>query len=149
MAELVRQDQDARNESRRIRDFLAQDDSQRKSPAATLAALRARLGELDAARARMRQALRSGFPAYEQLVHPQPIALQGLQAMLGPADALVNIQPTRGAVYVWVLGKTGAPAFHRAQIDEGEVRVLAQRMRRTLDFGTFSGSPPPFDSAAS
>lgn len=148
IADVVRQEQDAKNELRALRDFLGAEAEARSIAADAVAALRARVTALEQARAALQSRLKNQLPEYEQLLRPRPADGAQLRRSLAAHEALVSILPAGDAVYVWAVTADGAPRFHRAGLTEAQMDALVQRLRRTLDFGTFAGRVPAFDAAA-
>jgi len=88
---------------------------------ATLAAIDARIAEID-------ERLKAEFPDYAALVSPLPLSVEGVQALLGPDEALILIldtpewKPTSEESFLWVVTKTGEPKWVRSEL--GPRRLL-------------------------
>ncbi len=147
---LVRQDQDARNEIKGLRNYLSGETGGAASPLPSVAAqMRERIALLERARAEVQVKIKATFPDYEKLVRPLPPSTTEIQARLKNDEALVVLQPTDEAVYVWALSKDGAGSFHRAAVSHAELSRLVKRLRVSLDVaGLPANRRPAFDHAA-
>jgi CHAT domain-containing protein len=153
LSNLVRQDQDARNEIKGLRNFLSGDAGGSSSPLPQIAAqMRERITLLEKTRADVQVKIKAAFPDYEKLVRPSPPSTANIQANLQADEALVVLQPTDNATYVWVLsrsGGNGAGTFHRANIGNADLAKLVKRLRVSLDVaGLATSRMPAFDHAA-
>jgi CHAT domain-containing protein/tetratricopeptide (TPR) repeat protein len=133
--------------------------------AARLAAIDARLREIDAA-------LASGFPSYAAFVQPEALAVEQVQEALNPNEALVllldtpDLKPTAEETLVWVVTKTnmrwvrsdlGTPSLARevaalrCGLDyDGTWGTAASRCAKLLgtdytESDRGQGKSPPFD----
>ncbi len=98
-----------------------------------------RLTEID-------QRLRSGFPEYSTLVQPEPLTIDGAQALLGANEALVamldtaKVAGTPGETFVWVVTKT-ASRWVRSEVGTKGLRDYVDVLRCGLDYdGAWKGS---------
>ena len=151
LANLVRQDQDARNEIKGLRSYLSGEAGGATS--STLpqiaAQMRERITVLEKLRAQMQNKIKAAFPDYEKLVRPSPPTTNNIQANLKSDEALVVLQPTDNAVYVWAIPKDGAGVFNRASVTNAQLAALVKRLRSSLDVaGTEANRRPAFDHAA-
>jgi CHAT domain-containing protein len=151
LSDLVRQDQDARNEMKGLRNFLSGEAGGAASPLPEVAAkMRERIALLEKSRADVQVQIKAKFPDYERLVRPLPPSTTEIQARLKSDEALVVLQPTDSATYVWAVNKDGTSQFHRAAVSESELKRLVTRLRGTLDVAGQSASRmPAFDHVAS
>jgi CHAT domain-containing protein len=147
---LVRQDQDARNEIKGLRNYLGGETGGTASPLPSVAAqMRERINLLEKSRAELQAQIKAKFPDYEKLVRPLPPSTADIQARLKSDEALVVLQPTDDAVYVWALSKDGAGSFHRAAVSNAQLSRLVKRLRTSLDVaGLAEKERPVFDHAA-
>ncbi|SJM94498.1 CHAT domain-containing protein [Crenothrix polyspora] len=67
------------------------------------------------------KALQQDFPAYAQLIHPEPITLEKVQALLKPDEALLTYLVDEEASYVFVVRPGQAPVLHR--LDRGHQAI--------------------------
>ncbi|MEN9587622.1 MAG: hypothetical protein RIT15_1197 [Pseudomonadota bacterium] len=150
LSDLVRQDQDARNEIKGLRNYLSGEAGGASSPLPAVAAqMRERITLLEKTRAGVQIKIKAAFPDYERLVRPHPPSTTDIQAKLQNDEALVVLQPTTDATYVWVIGKDGASMFNRAAVTNAQLTALIKRLRATLDVaGIEPNRRPAFEHAA-
>jgi hypothetical protein len=150
LADVVRREQDAVNETRALYAFIAeQSDREQDRRGDTIVGLmNQRIGELERIRVALKADIARQFPDYDRLVNPQPPSPADIAQRLAEGEVFISMLPTRSAVYVWAVGKSGT-AFHRASLDEPALRALVQRIRKTLDVAGDGASMPRFDAQAS
>lgn len=149
LGELVRRDQDAKQEMVALLAFLAQQsgESQEKRLESVTAQMRARINEIEKDRANLRVDITRQFPEYEKLINPKPPSLTDVANGLAQGEAFISLMPTTEYVYVWAVSKTGS-AFHRANVSQVELQKLVVRLRKTLDVAGATNLPK-FDELAS
>ena len=149
LVDLVRQDQELRNQIRSLRKYMDGTGGAIDTLLPALAAkTRNRIDDLEAQRRDLQARIKGRFPDYEQILRPRPAALADVAARLAPDEALVAMLPTDRSVYIWAVGADGNAAFHRDKLSRGELNLLVRRVRRTLDFNEMGGKLRPFDRAA-
>jgi CHAT domain-containing protein len=150
LADVVRREQDAKNEIAGLRRYLSGEaGSASASPLPEVAAqMRARIAGLDADRSKYQQEIKARFPDYERLVRPTMPGPQDIARQLDATQALLMVLPTAEAVYVWSVASDKPAAFARVAMSEAEVNQLVKRLRSNLDFASFKGVPTRFDNAA-
>lgn len=134
LARAVRERQDTlafwRNVDRRLVEALSREGVERDL--ALEARLRQRRTELLAELTAQDRALASNFPAYVELTGAEPLDPAGVQALLGPDEALMSLFVTPDATHVWIVRRQGASMF-RIEIDEAEIVELVAAIRETVD----------------
>jgi CHAT domain-containing protein len=149
LADVVRREQDAKNEIAALRRYLSGEAGASTSPLPEIAAqMRARIAALEAERIRYQQEIKAKFPDYERLVRPTMPSAQDIARQLDSSQALLMVLPTPDAVYVWAVASDRPAAFARVTMPEAQVNQLVTRLRSNLDFASFKGAPTRFDSAA-
>ncbi len=149
LADVVRREQDARNEILGLRRYLSGEAGGSASPLPLVAAqMRERIALLEAERRRWQAEIKAKFPDYERLVRPAMPSAQDIARQLDPAQALLLILPTTDAVYAWAVSNDKPAAFVRVAMPSAEVNQLVARLRRSLDFSGMRAAPAGFDSAA-
>lgn len=152
LADLVRRQQDSQQQIRALYELLsnilalpaAQQDPQ------TLTRLRAQLSSLEAAHQRLLAEITRNFPHYAQLVTPQPVTLEQVQASLRDGEALVALYVTPTRTLVWGVPRHGQIAFAVVPLGTEQVEQRVSNLRHALDPGvTTLGEIPEFDLAAS
>lgn len=151
LADIVRRDQNARNELDVLYAYLSRhaDDAQENRLEAVSTQMRSRIAELEQTRSGLRAEIAQGFPEYGQLVRPAPPAPADVARQLGPSEVLVSLLPGRSHVHVWAVTRDGPVLYHRAELDPAHLASLVQRLRGTLDVADRATGRPTFDSAAS
>ncbi len=149
LADVVRQEQDAKNEIAGLRRFLSGELGSSETPLPQVAAqMRERIAVLEAERNRLQAEVKAKFPNYDRLIHPQAPTVQDVAQKLGPDQALLLVLPARSAVYVWAISSDRPPAFVQAGMDEARVTQLVARLRKQLDFGSERSAGTVFDAGA-
>jgi CHAT domain-containing protein len=149
LVDLVRQDQELRNEVRSMRKYMDGTGGTIDTLLPALAAkTRNRIDALEQQRRELQARIKGRFPDYEQILRPRPAALADVADRLAPDEALVAILPTDRSVYVWAVGAAGPGAFHRERLSRGELNLLVRRVRQTLDFNEMGGKLRAFDRSA-
>jgi CHAT domain-containing protein len=149
LADVVRREQDAKNEVAGIRRYLSGETGGVSSPLPQIAAqMRERIAVLEADRVKLQAEIKAKFPDYDHLVRPTPPTVQQVASRLEPQQALLMLLPTTDAVYVWAVASDRPPAFIRAKLTEPQVNTLVTRLRSQLDFGANAKAGQQFDSAA-
>lgn len=148
----IRREQDLAREAqslqRILRDLLdATADQQLPKVSADM---RSRIDAIARERAELQAGIARRFPAYANLVRPQPPTLAEARAALAPGEALLNLLPAEGGTFVWALRRDGPVAFARAPVGSAELAARVQALRRALDPGEvdFATGLPAFDLAA-
>ena len=107
MVALTRESQDLdaawRDADHKLFDALTQPDSPANRTA--IDGLRKRIAELDARIAAVHEQLEKQFPEYAALISPKPISVADVQALLGPAEALVFWLPGEKETTVFAMTK--------------------------------------------
>jgi tetratricopeptide (TPR) repeat protein/CHAT domain-containing protein len=113
------------------------------------AANMARLGIIDTRIAEIDNRLNTDFPDYAALVSPSPLSVEGVQAQLGPDEALILIldtpkrSPTPEETFLWVVTKTEA-RWARSEIGTQALRREVAALRCGLDYdGTWGAEASP------
>jgi CHAT domain-containing protein len=149
LAEVVRQEQDAKNEVAALRRYLSGDAGSAETPLPQVATkMRERIAVLENQRTKLQAEIKAKFPEYERLVRPQPPSVQEIAAQLEPSQALLMLLPTQHAVYVWAVASDRTAGFARVDMDEERLIGLVASLRAQLDFGASSQAGTAFNSAA-
>jgi CHAT domain-containing protein len=148
LAAVVRQEQDAKNESAGLRRYLSGEAGGAASPLPEIASqMRARVAELETQRQRLQAEIKAKFPDYDNLVRPAPPSVQTIAQQLDASQALVLLLPTVDAVYVWAVAQDRPAKFARVTMAEDEVNAAVTRLRKDLDFAGMRRAPKTYDSA--
>ena len=149
LADVVRREQDAKNEVSALRRFLSGEAGAAQSPLPEIAVkMRDRITLLENERVKLRAEIKAKFPDYDRLVRPPPPTIADIAQQLSPEQGLLMVLPTPDAVYVWAVAADRPAAFARASLSEAQVNALVTRLRAQLDFDSSSQAGKQFDSAA-
>lgn len=111
LADLVRQEQDARNEIKGLRDYLAGQAGGAQSTLPEIAAqMRDRIGALERQRMALQAQIKAAFPGYERLVRPLPPQIDEIAKVLSAQEALVFLMPETQGVHVWAVAQQDGKA---------------------------------------
>ena len=150
LSDIVRREQDAKNEINGLRKYLAGETGGAASPPPEIAVqMRARIAELETARQGLQAQIKASFPDYERLVRPTAPTVVDIAKGLAADEALLMLLPTEDAVYVWAVPSSGTPAFARVALPQAELAALVRDTRRSLDFAQMGGRVNPFNAKAS
>jgi CHAT domain-containing protein len=148
LADLVRQEQDAKNEIRGLLSFLQGDAGGAQSPLPEIAAqMRDRIANLEKQRMALQGRIKAGFPGYERLVRPLPPSLDEIATRLTAEEALWVFMPDATGVSVWAVKQVqGQPLarFHRANMDQTRLQQLVNTLRGSLESLGTQGKLVPF-----
>ena len=149
LADVVRREQDAKNEIAGLRRFLSGEIGSSETPLPQVAAqMRERIAELEAERSKLQAEVKSKFPDYDRLVHPQAPTVRDIAQQLAPNQALVLLLPGAEGVYAWAVSRDQPAVFVKSPMTETQVKQLVGKLRSQLDFGSNANAGSQFDGAA-
>ncbi len=149
MVDVVRLEQDAKNEIAGLRRFLSGDAGGNALQLPGVAAqMRTRIALLETERIKYQREIKAKFPDYDRLVRPSMPNAQDIAQQLDASQALLMVLPTTDAVYVWAVARDKPAAFSRVAMPETEINELVKRLRNNLDFANIKGAPTQFDNVA-
>lgn len=88
------------------------------------------------------KALQQDFPAYAQLIHPVPIDVEKVQALLKPDEALLAYLVDENTSYVFVVRPGQAPVLHRLNSGQQALENTVTRLRVALQNPQQDGLKP-------
>ena len=103
----------------------------RADPALDDATRRQRLEELDVALRVNDQALAKGFPAYLDIVAPDPLTIAEAQALLDPDEALIQMHQGQNWLTLWLISKRHV-LWHRLPVTHSDAVELVAMYRDTM-----------------
>jgi CHAT domain-containing protein len=149
LSELVRQEQDAKNEIRAVRAYLQGEAGNASSTLPEVAAqMRERINQLEKERLQYQAQIKSSFPDYERLVRPLPPNLDEIAKKLTNNEALLVVMPDATGVNVWAVKQVdGKPQakFHRAILTEAQITRSVDVLRQSLESLGTQGRVLPFN----
>jgi CHAT domain-containing protein len=112
-----------------------------------IADMKTRIETIKKERVTLHTDIEKRFPAYANLIRPQPPSLAEARAILQPDEALINIFATDSATYLWAFKKNGPVAFASAKLSREELAKRVQTLRKALDPGdvNLTTGIPDFD----
>lgn len=148
MADVVRREQDARNEITGLRRYLAGELGDSDSPLPQVAAqMRERIAVLERQRSALQAEVKAKFPEYDRLIHPDAPTAKDIARQLNPEQALVLLLPAADTVYVWAIANDRPARFVRSSLNSAAVSDMVKKLRAQLDFGAAWDAGKRFDSA--
>ena len=151
LAEIIREDQDAKHEIdaryRRLTLLLGR-------PAANpvpdgVAVLEAEIEALHRKRQALTQRIETSFPAYAQLVTPRPVTVAEARSALDPDEALISIYTSGQRTFLWAVRQGGETTFAVVPLGGPALAELVRRVRKAVDPEVTSlDEIPEFDLAA-
>jgi len=148
LADLVRRDQDAKQQLSGLDRTLANQLSQStdRQDARVVTELRSRIDALRRARAALATQITRDFPAYDELTHPKPVTVDQVRATLRAGEALVATLVTRERTFVWAVPQSGPVAFASSPIGAQQMETTVATLRRALEpRANTLGDIPDFD----
>lgn len=125
LADLVRQEQDARQEIKGLRDYLAGQAGGAQSTLPEIAAqMRDRISSLEKQRLGLQAQIKAAFPGYERLVRPLPPQIDEIAKVLSPQEALIFLMPEPQGVHVWAVAQQDGKAQARHHWVSGSLEEL-------------------------
>ncbi len=148
LAEVVRREQDAKNEIKALRSYLSGEAGQAQSILPVIAEqMRARIAVLEKLRDTLQAEIKAKFPDYDRLVRPEPVQARQLAAQLAPDEAVLVMMPGAEATYVWLIGQNEQNSgFMRVPQSSAQITAQVQALRKTLDFPETGPRIPAFNT---
>jgi CHAT domain-containing protein len=146
LAELLRQEQDARLQARALLEDLQEgaDDGRADKDSD---ALRERLSAAEARVLALGDELRQRFPEFERLIRPPLPSPAAVGRLLRPEEALWLALPTPLGLFQWLVGADGQARFRRVDVPLEQLQKDVEALRSSLDFSRHGGRIPRFDHA--
>lgn len=111
---------------RQLTDDLSKPPSKRRTDT------RSKMAELDRRRDTIERRLEKEFPAYFDLVKPDPLTIAEVQAQLKPDEALISTVTGIRQTFVWVVTAEGA-SWHAAPVSSVWLEASVGTLRKSLD----------------
>jgi len=151
LADLIRREQDARNQVAALYGAVANAASVAagKQDAAVITSIRQDAGTLQRARRALLDKIKQDFPDYGQLISPTPATITEIRGALRPGGALVNTYVAPDRTYVWAVPASGPVSFAIVPIGEARLASIVAGLRASLDVSaTTLADIPAFDVVA-
>ena len=151
LSDIIRKEQDARNEITTLSTYIANQNSEvaEKRNPQVVAQMRERKLELEAQRKEYKAQIQKQYPEYFQLIQPKSPSHTDVAKQLKADELFVSILPMDDQTYVWAIDAQGGVSFHRSPLTESAVQGLVTRIRKTLDVAGYGSKAPAFAHADS
>jgi CHAT domain-containing protein len=134
LADLVRREQDARQQINTIKSILmntlAAPENQQHPTA--IKNLKNKLDTLGKARSVLMAEIKRRFPKYSEFTDPQPARVDQAQTYLRPGEVLVSIYVSENNTYIWAVPYRGKVKFFIAALGRNETRKIVDSLRNAL-----------------
>lgn len=150
LAEVVRKDQDAKNELTNLYAYISSQGSEgadRRNPE-IVKTMRARVSELEATRKTIKVQIQQEFPEYFQLLQPRSPLPQDIAKNLKANELFVSVLPSDKETYVFAVASDGKVVLHRAVMGQAEAAKQVAHLRKNLDVAGLGHQAPAFDVSA-
>lgn len=151
LSELVRKEQDAKNEIKGLSAYLQVDDGDAQSTQAEVATqIRMRINTLQQDRSKLQAEIKVGFPEYERLVRPLPPKLDEIGQRLNNDEALLVVMPDVTFTNVWVVKQVKGEVqakFQRAAINLEQLNKIVATLRKSLESLAMQGRLTKYDDS--
>ncbi|CCQ72576.1 CHAT domain-containing protein [Magnetospira sp. QH-2] len=151
LADLIRQEQDARLQTASLNALLAdllslpkdqQDDDGQES-------LKKEIDHLRETRADLMEEIEDDYPDYAALINPKAPTLEQARALLKPGEALISTYVGRRRTFVWAQPSDGEARFTAIAAGRDDMGDLVALVRSALEpHAATLGDIPPFDVQA-
>ena len=150
LADIIRKEQDAKNEIATLTSYIRGQDSAESSKQTpqVIEQMRARLKEIEGQRKDYKAQIQKGYPEYFQLIQPKSPSHAEIAQQLKPDELFLSIIPMEEQTYIWAIDAQGQVRFHNAAISERDVASLVDKIRKTLDVAELGSKAPNFDYAS-
>lgn len=150
LADIIRKEQDARNEVSTLNAYIANQNSQtheNRNPQ-VVEQMRQRKLQIEAQRKEYKAQIQKQYPEYFQLIQPKSPTHLEIAQQLRADELFLTLMPMGDKTYVWAIDASRAIDFHAAALSEAEVDQLVTRIRKTLDVAELGNKAPAFDQAS-
>lgn len=147
LSDIIRKEQDARNEISSLNAYIAMQNSEapEKQNPQVVAQMRARKLALESQRKEFKAQIQKGYPEYFQLLQPKSPSHTDIAQQLKSDELFVSVLPMDDKTYVWAIDAQGEVHFHNAALAETDIKTLVSRIRKTLDVADLGARAPTFD----
>jgi CHAT domain-containing protein len=150
LSDIIRQEQDAKNEMASLMAYIggqaSEGDGKRVLPQ-VVEQMRVRLRELEGQRRTYKAEIQKRYPEYFQLIQPKAPSHTDIAQRLQADELFVQVLPLDGETYVWAVDHQGRLHFHLWNQGSRQINEAVDGLRRTLDVVSLGDKAPPFDHA--
>jgi CHAT domain-containing protein len=151
LSDIIRKEQDARNEISSITAYVTNQNSEvaEKRNPQVVAQMRERKRALELERKEYKIQIQKQYPEYFQLIQPKSPSHTDIARQLKSDELFISILPMDDKTYVWAIDAEASLHFHNAPLSEKDVHGLVTHIRKTLDVAELGTRAPAFDFADS
>ncbi len=149
LSDIIRKEQDARNEVTTLNAYIANQNAQtddKRNPQ-VVEQMRQRKHQIEAQRKEYKAQIQKQYPEYFQLIQPKSPSHTEIAQQLRADELFVTIMPIGDKTYVWAIDNAANIRFHTADIGEKELDQAVNSIRKTLDVADLGPKAPAFDHA--
>lgn len=148
LADLVRREQDTRNQITALRttlsNLLSTPSNQRSDSA--IKDLRNEIETFSRARSALLEEISKRFPKYAHFINPQPVLLSVVRESLRPGESLIYLYTSDDRTYIWAIPYEGEGMFFFSPLGKKEAAQIVAKLRNSLDSHPSTlGDIPAFD----
>ncbi|MEY4362918.1 MAG: hypothetical protein RLZZ24_270 [Pseudomonadota bacterium] len=151
LADVIRKDQDAKNELTYLYSYIAgqgSEGSERRNPE-IVKSMRARITDLEGVRKNIKAEIQRDYPDYFQLLQPKTPAPQDIAKLLKSDEVFISLLPTPDETYVFAIAPDGNVLFQKSRLTQTDMTRMVGRIRTTLDVADRGTRAPAFDAQTS
>lgn len=151
LADIIRQEQDAKNEIVTLNSYISgqsTEEERRRNPQ-VVEQMRKRIRELEAARRDYKAEINKRYPEYFQLIQPRAPKPSDIAKLLKSDELFVSVMPLEDKTFVWAIDPQGRVNFHVSALSDRQTHGLVDQLRKTLDVAEMGARAPAFDYAGS
>lgn len=151
LADVVRQDQDAKNELTNLYSYITAQGSEGgdKRHPEVVKAMRNRIAELETARKEIKAQIQKNFPDYFQLLQPKVPNPGDIAKLLGDKEVFISLLPTESETHVFAVTSDGKVLFKTSSLTQSDIQRMVKKIRTTLDVAGLGTKAPKFDTETS
>ncbi len=147
LSDIIRKEQDARNEIASLTNYITGQDTadEKTRTPQVLAQMRARLSDIEQERRSYKAQIQKAYPEYFQLIQPRPPSTQDIANQLKSDEWFLAVIPMDQKTLVWSITAQGSVKFHVADLSESDIQSMVSKIRSTLDVAEMGAQAPAFD----
>ena len=151
LAEVVRKDQDAKNELTTLYSYITAQGSEggdKRNPE-IVKSMKNRITELESARKEIKAQIQKNFPDYFQLLQPKVPNPGDIAKLLGDNEVFISLLPTESETYIFAVASDGKVLFKTSSLTQSDIQRMVKKIRTTLDVAALGVNAPNFDTKTS
>lgn len=151
LAEVVRKDQDAKNELTSLYSYITAQGSQGedKRNLEVNKSMKNRIAELETARKEIKAHIQKNFPDYFQLLQPKVPNPSDIAKLLSDHEVFISFLPTESETYIFAVASDGKVLFKTSSLKQSDIQRMVNQIRTTLDVAERGANAPKFDTQTS